>query len=315
MPDHPQDVASDTLSYKELARQTRRSGPSGTAIVPAQAASRAPVPTLILIHPVEDGPRRRYPLDRGPVVIGRDPACEVVAATSSVSRRHARIERGPDGRYLVTDLGSSNGTFVNNARVAARALGDGDYLQLGGCVFRFAAGPVAEPDTESRLARRNSVDPVTVTYTRRALEEFLDQELAGPDARLGLILLDLDLFRAVNDTLGHACGDHVLRSVGAALRAVVRAEDYVARSGGDEFAVALPGAGAAETAACAERVRAAVAGLDLEYAGAAVRVTVSVGVVAVAGDEALGLTAVELLSWAGQQVADAKQAGRDRVRA
>jgi diguanylate cyclase (GGDEF)-like protein len=97
-------------------------------------------------------------------------------------------------------------------------------------------------------------------------------------APLALLLLDLDHFKQVNDQYGHAAGDHLLASVGAALRSVVRGADFAGRNDGEEFAVLLPDTDIAAALEIAERVRATIAEVSLP--GADVPVTVSVGVAA-----------------------------------
>jgi predicted component of type VI protein secretion system len=82
----------------------------------------------------------------------------VVCPDGSISRRHARIERRPEGRYHVTDLGSTNGMWVNQVRVRSASLRDGDYLQLGPCVYRFLAGE--RSDAEQQEGVRQLLDLV-----------------------------------------------------------------------------------------------------------------------------------------------------------
>jgi pSer/pThr/pTyr-binding forkhead associated (FHA) protein len=91
-----------------------------------------------MIEPAGAGIGARFPLVEE-VTVGRGMGCEMVVQDMSVSRTHARLAPLPDGRLRVTDLGSVNGTFVNDERVTAGAVGDGDRLRLGACVFRFVA--------------------------------------------------------------------------------------------------------------------------------------------------------------------------------
>jgi pSer/pThr/pTyr-binding forkhead associated (FHA) protein len=80
-----------------------------------------------------------YPLIPGrAVVLGRDPGAEVTIASDRVSRRHCRFEPRPGGAYMLVDLGSANGTLVNQTRIDGRkALLGGEYIQAGDCLFRY----------------------------------------------------------------------------------------------------------------------------------------------------------------------------------
>src|SRR5262249_34787141 len=95
----------------------------------------------ILVHIYPTGPQMgtRYVITARPLIIGRGDNCDIYINDSSVSRRHAAVEASPAG-VRVTDLGSTNGTFINNAAVASAALRDGDYLRVGNCIYRFLAG-------------------------------------------------------------------------------------------------------------------------------------------------------------------------------
>jgi diguanylate cyclase (GGDEF)-like protein len=125
---------------------------------------------------------------------------------------------------------------------------------------------------------------------------------------LGLLLIDLDHFKQINDEWGHPVGDQVLANVGAVLRSVLRARDFAGRNGGEEFAVLLPDTGIPAALEIAERIRAAVAEISLP--GADVSVTASLGVVGFP-DHATTLDRLERLADAALYTA--KRGGRNRV--
>jgi diguanylate cyclase (GGDEF)-like protein len=116
--------------------------------------------------------------------------------------------------------------------------------------------------TQQEMATR---DPLTGLRNHRDFHESLEAELGRcrrTAARVSVALVDLDGFKRVNDSGGHAAGDRVLQNVGAAIERSVRAGDVAFRVGGDEFAVLLPEAGPEEAEAALERVAHAVAGVD-----------------------------------------------------
>jgi len=147
-------------------------------------------------------------------------------------------------------------------------------------------------------------DPLTATW-RRWYGEARLAELADGGAVVAVCVVDIDLFKRVNDGHGHAVGDRVLAAVGRALAAHLRSEDLVARIGGEEFLVLLPATAPLGAVQAAERLRAAVAAIS----GLPCPVTVSIGVAACHRDE----TAGELLARADAALYRAKEAGRDRV--
>ncbi|MEU8816572.1 GGDEF domain-containing protein [Actinoplanes sp. NPDC048796] len=153
-------------------------------------------------------------------------------------------------------------------------------------------------------------DALTGLRSRRFFEQSLRSEssrAARHDADLSMLLLDIDHFKTVNDTYGHAGGDRVLVEVADRLHAAVRPGDLVARYGGEEFAVLLPGAGPAEAADIADRLRRAIAATPIAVAGDRFhQVTVSVGVAATQAPEEMVLSADRALY-------ASKNAGRDRV--
>lgn len=252
----------------------------------------------------------RVPLD-AEVVLGRDPGCTVPLPSDDVSRRHARF--APDGEgHEVTDLGSTNGTWVNGVEIERHRLAAGDRVRIGVYVVAYlAAGDPAgrHLDDLARLARE---DALTRLPNRRAFDEALAREVARAErsgAPLCALALDVDRFKRVNDLHGHAAGDAVLAAVAGRAAAALRAGDLLARVGGEEFAALLPGADLDAAADIAERIRAAVGGAPVDAAGRPLAVTVSVGCARLEPGEG----GPGLLARADARLYAAKAAGRDRV--
>lgn len=246
------------------------------------------------------------------VVLGRDPACTVPLPSDDVSRRHARIAPEEGGHVLV-DLGSTNGTWVEGHRVERRRLRGGERIRVGA----FVAAYVAPGDAAGRhledLARLARTDALTGLPNRRALEEELSRAAARAlrgGSPLSALVLDVDRFKQVNDRHGHAAGDAVLAAVAARAAGALRAGDVMARIGGEEFAVLLPGADLARAAEAAERIRAAIAAEPIAAGGLALDVTASIGCAALSPGEAEGSA---LLARADAKLYEAKSAGRNRV--
>ena len=213
---------------------------------------------------------------------------------------------------MVVDLGSTNGTWVNGRAVESHRLGAGDRVRVGGFVARYVAAGDAEGRQLADLALASRRDPLTGLPNRRAFDEELAREVARAartGAPLAVAVLDVDRFKAVNDGHGHAVGDAVLRAVAARARAVVRAGDLAARTGGEEFGLLLPGADLAGAVELAERVRAALAARPVEAAGRALVVTASLGCAALGPGE----SPEALVARADARMYEAKRAGRDRV--
>jgi diguanylate cyclase (GGDEF)-like protein len=169
-------------------------------------------------------------------------------------------------------------------------------------------------DQAARLDALARTDALTGLPNRREVLERVTAELERA-ARTGhptsLLMFDIDRFKRVNDTHGHATGDCVLRAVAAIARASLRRIDVCGRVGGEEFLVLLPEAGAEDACAAAERLRAAIASHATACLDQTLHITVSVGVVTRAPGEATSLDA--LVQAADLALYAAKDAGRDRV--
>ncbi|MGH7121693.1 MAG: diguanylate cyclase [Acetobacteraceae bacterium] len=167
-------------------------------------------------------------------------------------------------------------------------------------------------DRDQALAQAFT-DPLTSLYNQRYVVHHLHHLLTEPTPRsVALLMIDIDRFKRINDTYGHAAGDRALAQVAETLRANLRVFDTLARYGGEEFVVVMPGAGLGEAASAGERLRDAVAQLRFVPEGRNLphRLTVSVGAVACAGADR---TAESLLQAADAALSGAKREGRNRV--
>ncbi|KAA0573841.1 diguanylate cyclase [Azospirillum sp. Sh1] len=187
------------------------------------------------------------------------------------------------------------------------------YAGLAELERRLAERSRALEEATVRLNRMATLDPLTGVWNRRRFLELAAAELARArryGRHLGVFLLDLDGFKAVNDAHGDATGDAVLRAVVKRVRAALRISDHIARSGGAEFVVLLPETDGAGTAVVAERVRAALADSPILVEERAIPVTASIGVASwLPGEPGVEQT----LHRAEHALHAAKQAGRNRV--
>jgi diguanylate cyclase (GGDEF)-like protein len=167
---------------------------------------------------------------------------------------------------------------------------------------------------QNELKRQAATDPLTQLYNRRHFVSEGDsmiEKAKGAGEPLSVIALDIDHFKAVNDEHGHNVGDSVLVDIAAIFRQYSRDRDLVARFGGEEFVILLPGANNAEAQSCAERIRKGVERHVTDAdGGLGVRITVSIGVAEVN-------TAVEsvenAVNRADKALYEAKASGRNRV--
>ena len=167
----------------------------------------------------------------------------------------------------------------------------------------------------AELSELATLDPLTGLWNRRVFMDRLTEEVSRFDrygSPISLLMIDLDDFKTLNDSRGHAAGDDALRLLGRLIMGQFRVTDIAARYGGDEFGVILPGTNKTEAFATAEKLRSAVAGLGLDFGhkGRSGVVTASIGV-ASAGPAAPDVD--RLLEAADRALYRAKASGRDTV--
>lgn len=165
------------------------------------------------------------------------------------------------------------------------------------------------------LTHKSERDPLTGLYNKQAFEHKLSMELQRVErsnGQLSLAIIDLDDFKNVNDTYGHACGDEVIRTLADMLDASTRGYDHAARVGGEEFALLLPGAGPLRAKALMDRLCSMFADTLIKCSEAAIHCTFSAGVASLKGRSKA--TGKELFEVADKALYQAKNAGKNRVR-
>jgi diguanylate cyclase (GGDEF)-like protein len=274
---------------------------------------RPPVPpSLVVICGPDLG--RRIPLEEAAYSIGRDAECDVVVPIDGISRKHCQLV--VDEGVRLRDLGSTNGTWLNGREIESgvdHPLHSGDRIELIGVAFKFLGGDDLEAQYHEELYQLAIVDGLTRVFNRRYLMDFLTREISRCRRHtrpLSLLLFDIDRFKQINDSFGHASGDQVLKEIVELAREGVRREECLARYGGDEFAVVMPETALEGARIVAERTRMRVEGHAFAFAGREIPVTISVGVAVLSTEMA---DAEAMLAAADTQLYAAKMAGRNRA--
>jgi two-component system, cell cycle response regulator len=267
---------------------------------------------LVLIYPPGPDMGKRFLLEKGEMVLGRGTDCDIQVDRDSVSRRHARVFREGDN-WLVEDLGSTNGSYVNDSPVTRGPLRDSDFLKIGAAIFKFLIGANVEVSYHEEIYKMTIVDALTGTHNKRYFLEFLDREMARC-ARYGrplsLVMFDIDHFKKINDQHGHLTGDYVLKEIARRLLTRIRREELLARYGGEEFSAVLPETGKDGAMEFGEQIRQLVAKEPFEFEGDTLPVTISVGVATLDGEQ---LDAQSFIRVADENLYKAKRGGRNRV--
>jgi len=290
------DDEPNTTQLTLLSGGPRRSGPRSACVV--------------VIH--GEGLGRRADIEGKPVVVGRSQEADLHIPHKSVSRQHCEIWRDGDN-YRIRDLGATNCTRVNDLPVKEGVLADGDHVTLGESILKFISHSSVEARYHEEVYQLATHDALTELYNRRHFVELVDKEIARAQRHgrpLVMCIIDVDLFKPVNDQYGHIAGDGVLRQLAALVRGFVRGEDIAARIGGEEFAVLLPESNLDAAHAFAERLREEVANEVFVLGDEPRRITISIGIAALGeGRDDRG----SLMKAADEALYRAKDEGRNRV--
>ncbi len=266
---------------------------------------------LVVIHGLDLG--RKFDLIKNETIIGRSSKADIQIDQEAISRNHAKV-RSDGKRVTIADLGSTNGTYVNDEPVSGEfQLRNGDLLKIGRTIFKYIAGGNIEAAYHDEIYRLTTMDGLTQVFNRRYFEETLERELARCNRygrALSLVMLDIDHFKQVNDSYGHLAGDHVLKSVASSIKTRIRREDVLARYGGEEFSILLPEVDLKGAVTLAEKTRKLIEKTKFEFDAQQIDVTVSCGVAAL-GEQLM--EAPDLVRLADQKLYEAKEGGRNKT--
>jgi len=274
--------------------------------------------------------RASYPLD---VLLPDRPIGDMDSALCPCLRQHlprqfrndgspvrcaidASLKLGPDHSAFCIPftLGGKIQAVVHMLLPAARDWDD-DLKQLAQTYVNTAQSSLISLHLLAEAEKTSMTDGLTGLYNRRSLEPLLQREVALAERHshsLSLVMIDMDRFKEVNDTHGHAAGDHMLRSFADCVRMTLRKTDLAFRYGGDEFVIALPQTSVAQAQQVVQKIRQAYNAVDFSDAIAKLehQPTLSIGVVERSADNNL-LNLSSLLTAADQALYEAKNDNRN----
>jgi two-component system cell cycle response regulator len=268
---------------------------------------------VVIYAPMASDLGRRHVLDQEVVTIGRYRENDIVLDSDSVSRRHARVEHR-DARIYLTDLDSTNGTYVNddNEPVRDTQLRRGDQVKIGDTIFKYLSGSDVETQYHETIFNMTITDGLTDVGNKKRLDQLVEKEIPRAlrhNRELALLMVDIDHFKDVNDTYGHLAGDSVLRDLAGIMAKRLRPDDELGRYGGEEFAAILPETSLGGALKIAEDLRGLVEQHRFIVEGEQIRVTVSIGAAALKQ----GMDAKAFFRAADEMLYKAKNGGRNRV--
>lgn len=265
---------------------------------------------VVVIH--GEGLGRRVDVDEKAVIVGRAQEADLHIPHQSVSRQHCHLWRDGDD-YRLRDLKATNPTRVNGQRIDETVLIDGDQITVGESILKFISHSSVEARYHEEIYQLATQDALTDLHNRRHFVDMVDKEIARAtrhQRELSMCIIDVDLFKPINDRYGHISGDDVLRQIAGILGRHVRSDDYAARIGGEEFAVLLPECGTDAAYGFAERLREAIGAAVFKPGDEPQSITVSVGVTALNPGRD---TCSRMMAAADAALYRAKSLGRNRV--
>jgi two-component system cell cycle response regulator len=263
------------------------------------------------------------PLEREEVILGRAFEADVRINDKKVSRQHAKIttvvdESKNETKYLLTDLESRNGTFLNGHKMDQEILQNGDKIIIGEHILRFELLDEIDREYQHQIRRMLSHDDLTGLLSSRSFFSELKREASRSTLEnrpFCVLMMDIDHFKQVNDTYGHLTGSKTLEEIGLCIMYNLRSGDVAARFGGEEFAAFLLDAELSQGIIAAERIRESIEDQDFSIVkqGKALKthkITISIGIASFPKDSS---DPIELVEMADSALYRAKREGRNRV--
>lgn len=235
-------------------------------------------PYLVIFIGQDSG--KRHKLKAGSMTIGRSPEADIIIEDDWASRIHC-VLHWKDGIFELEDRDSTNGTYVNTHKITRIQVPPGVPIQIGHSLLKVEFKDEAEIQLEKNLHRSASIDGLTGIFNRQYFMKRAAEELAYAKRHqclLGVIMIDIDHFKPVNDTYGHQMGDFVLNHFASIINANKRPEDVLARYGGEEF-ILLPRGDISKEGMYlhCERIRQIIEASEFAFGETRLRITVSLG--------------------------------------
>ncbi len=236
---------------------------------------------LVVIYGQQLG--TKHALKAGEMIVGRSSQAQLQIDHESVSRRHARIVLTESG-VLLADLGSTNGTYVNDEPITERTLAHGDLLKVGRTILKYLSTDNIEAAYYEEIHRLTTIDGLTRCFNARYVREALIREVSRAtrySRPLSVLMFDVDDFARINEEYGHLAGDAILAQLGKRLSRRVRREDILARTGGGEFALVTPEVDKHGAVRLGERVLRIIGETAFGFDDVQIPVTLSIGIATV----------------------------------
>jgi diguanylate cyclase (GGDEF)-like protein len=265
---------------------------------------------LVVIYGSELG--KKYNLNAPSLVIGRSSKCDIQIDQESISRNHTKIVNTGKS-ILIRDLGSTNGTYVNDEPIDEYVMRDGDLIKIGRTIFKFLTGGNIENAYHEEIYRLTTIDGLTQIFNKRYFLETLEREIARSHRyrrELSLVMFDIDHFKKINDSFGHLAGDYALKHLAQTVKTRIRREDCFARYGGEEFSIVLPEIDGLNSKPFAEKIRQLVEATDFKFENTSMPLTISMGVATLDMDST---DPQALIKRADERLYEAKSSGRNCV--
>ncbi len=272
------------------------------------------IPCLLVISGINVG--MIYKLKKNRIIIGRGDECDITLRESSISRVHAAIDIDLSGEATITDMKSTNGTFVNGVPVSFSSITNGVRIQLGSStVLKFVLQDSFEAEFQANMYESVIKDTLTQAYNKRYFLDRITSEFSHSlrhYQQLALIMIDVDHFKQVNDTYGHLAGDEVLKELVKRITGHLRLGDVLCRYGGEEFVIIVRECNPESLLPLAERILDLFREKPMNFKDETISITISAGVSSIIDKNVR--TVEDLLAEADKNLYLAKSAGRNCVR-
>lgn len=299
-----------TKPHKEEADNTEVADSDTLNIRLEEAKASSPVLVVISGRPLG----KSFLITKESMTLGRDITADISLGESAISRKHTEFLLNENGVF-VRDMGSTNGTFVNDQKIEAKIqLHDGDLIRIGNSILKFLEKGQIENVHYNKMYELATKDDLTGALNKKAVVDFVTEEFKRSQAKvvpLTLLFFDIDHFKQTNDTFGHLAGDYVLKEVcSLIMNRMIRQRDALGRYGGEEFALVLAGMPLKVGVDVAERIRSTIEKHDFNFDGKRIPVTISIGVVSL---DSTTKSVDDFIALADKALYDAKNQGRNRV--